>query len=68
MSVRRGEKELQYAASNADLLLWVNATVYSGMIDVHERDFGPMDKDMADQVLQKFGRLGALLHVDEMAR
>ena len=64
MSVRGGEKELPYAASNADLLLWVNATVYSGMIDVHERVFGRTDKDVADQVLQKFGRLGALLHVD----
>lgn len=34
------------------------------MIYVHERGFGPLDKDIADQVLQKFGRLGALLHVD----
>ena len=64
MSVRGGETELPYAASNADLLLWVNATVYSGMTDVHERAFGRMNKDVADQVLQKFGRLGALLNVD----
>jgi uncharacterized protein (DUF2236 family) len=53
-----------YAASDADLLLWVNATVYSGMVDVCERVFGPMDEDMADHVLLKFGRLGALLNVD----
>ncbi|KAJ5318658.1 hypothetical protein N7476_005078 [Penicillium atrosanguineum] len=64
-SVTGGEKELSYAASHADLLLWVNATVYSGMINVHERVFGTMDTDMADRVLQKFGRLGALLTVDE---
>lgn len=62
--VTGGGEEMPYGASNADLLLWVNATVYSGMVDAYERAFGPMEKDLGIQVLQKFGRLGSLLHED----
>lgn len=57
-------KKTGYAASNPDLLLWVNATVYCGMIYAHERAFGEMREEVADQVFQQFGRLGALLHED----
>lgn len=62
--VRAGGKEMPYAASNADLLLWVNATVYSGMVNAFERAFGPMEEDLAVHVLQRFGRLGRLLLAD----
>lgn len=42
-SVTGGEKELSYRASNADLLLWINAIVYSGMVSAYERVFETMN-------------------------
>ncbi|KAJ5557645.1 hypothetical protein N7513_003231 [Penicillium frequentans] len=62
--VSGSEGELSYAASDADLLVWVNATVYKSMVDAYEQAYGRMEEDMADYVLKRFGRLGTLLHED----
>ncbi|KAJ5982447.1 hypothetical protein N7451_012547 [Penicillium sp. IBT 35674x] len=60
--VSGSEGELSYAASDADLLVWVNATVYKSMVDAYEQAYGRMEENMADHVLKRFGRLGTLLH------
>lgn len=54
-----------YAASNADLLFWVNGlSRHSRFLLKYERAFGPMDAEMADRVLRMFVHLGISLNIN----
>jgi uncharacterized protein (DUF2236 family) len=52
-----------YNAFDPQLQLWVAATLYRTMVDLHETVFGPLTPDDGENVYQEFTRLGANLQV-----
>lgn len=52
-----------YNAYDPQLQLWVAATLYRTMMDLHERVFGPLSATEQEGVYQEYTRLGANLQV-----
>ena len=52
-----------YNAFDPELQLWVAATLYQTMTDLHERVFGPLPLAVAEQVYRAFTRTGLTLQV-----
>ncbi|WP_233265495.1 oxygenase MpaB family protein [Leifsonia sp. AG29] len=52
-----------YSAFDPELQLWVAATLYQTMIELHERFFGALEPATADAVYRDFTRLGLNLQV-----
>lgn len=50
-----------YDASDAELQLWVAATLYETAASLHERVFGPLDDASADRVYQDYAAVGTAL-------
>lgn len=56
-----------YSAFDADLQLWVTATLYWSALRVHERVFGPMDPASADRFYREFAAVGTSLQLPAAA-
>ncbi|WP_022885199.1 oxygenase MpaB family protein [Glaciibacter superstes] len=52
-----------YNAYTPELQLWVAATLYDSAITMHERVFGPLDTELADELYVDYARLGTTLQV-----
>lgn len=52
-----------YNAYDPQLQLWVAATLYRTMVELHETVFGPLSADEHERVYQEYTRLGANLQV-----
>lgn len=52
-----------YNAFNPELQLWVAATLYDSAMTVHDRVFGPLSDDAADQMYRDYAALGSELQV-----
>lgn len=52
-----------YNAFDPELQLWVAATLYRTMTDLHERVFGPLPTAVAEEVYRSFTRTGLNLQV-----
>ncbi|KAL1958673.1 hypothetical protein VTO42DRAFT_4016 [Malbranchea cinnamomea] len=61
--VKGGQGEGQYFAQDADLQLWVAATMYDTMVKMYERVYGPFPPDRAEEVLREFAIFGTALQV-----
>jgi uncharacterized protein (DUF2236 family) len=59
--VRAVDGEPPYDAANADLQLWVAATLYETTVLMYERVFGPLPAAAADEVYAQSGRIGTAL-------
>lgn len=56
----RGE---DYAADDADLQLWVAATLYATGLDIYERVFGKFDNATADRIYDQYSVMATSLRV-----
>lgn len=52
-----------YSAFDPELQLWVAATLYGTMVDLHDRVFGPLPAGQAEEVYRAFTRTGLNLQV-----
>lgn len=52
-----------YSADDADLQLWVAATLYACATDIYEKVFGKLDETTADRVYEQYGVLASSLRV-----
>lgn len=52
-----------YNAYDPQLQLWVAATLYRTMVELHETVFGPLSDDERERVYREYTRLGANLQV-----
>ena len=65
--VRRAadEKSPGYNAYNADLQLWVTATLYDTAHTIIEKIYGPLDDESADAMYRDYAKLGTALQLPE---
>ena len=56
---------VEYSAFDPQLQLWVAACIYWGLNDIHDRFYGPLDDETADEVYRYSSRLGTTLQVPE---
>jgi uncharacterized protein (DUF2236 family) len=54
-----------YSAYNADLQLWVTATLYDTARTIIEKIYGPLDDDTADAMYLDYAKLGTALQLPE---
>jgi uncharacterized protein (DUF2236 family) len=52
-----------YDATDPDLQLWVNATLYESAVTVHERVFGPLSDQDADAIYNDYAEIGTALQM-----
>jgi uncharacterized protein (DUF2236 family) len=50
-------------AEDAELQLWVAATLYDTAVTVHDRVFGPADESLADELYRDYAALGTSLQM-----
>ena len=50
-------------AEDAELQLWVAATLYETAVTVHDRVFGAVDADLADELYREYAALGTSLQM-----
>ena len=55
----------RYNAFDADLQLWVLATLYDSTVTVYELVYGPLPEAVADAIYRDYGRIGTMLQVPE---
>ena len=63
----RPDEAVSYNAFDPELQLWVAACIYWGLNDIHDRFYGPLDDETADEVYRYSSRLGTTLQVPESA-
>jgi uncharacterized protein (DUF2236 family) len=54
-----------YNAYDAELQLWVTATLYDTAVTVIEKIYGPLDDDSADAMYRDYAKLGTTLQLPE---
>ncbi|MDQ0867938.1 hypothetical protein QFZ70_000411 [Arthrobacter sp. V1I9] len=59
------ENSAGYNAYNADLQLWVTATLYDTALTITEKIYGPLDDDAADAMYRDYAKLGTALQLPE---
>jgi len=59
----RGSGEPAYNAMDPALQLWVAATLYETAISMHERVFGALDDESADDIYREYAVLGTALQM-----
>lgn len=52
-----------YSADDPELQLWVAATLYAVGTDIHQRVFGSLSEEIADEIYREYAVLAVSLHV-----
>ena len=52
-----------YNASDPELQLWVNATLYDSAVQMHTRVFGPLSDEDADAIYNEYAAIGVALQM-----